>query len=329
MNTTILGTGSYLPKEVLTSEELGARLGVADGWIFDKTLIRERRVAAPHEASSDLATEAAQRALDDAGIDAADVDLIVLATSTPDQPLPATACLVQRNLGAAGAAAFDVAAVCTGFVYALSVANAMLAATPQYRVVLVIGVDTYSRILDYRDRRTACLFGDGAGAVVLGRTDGPRGILGGVLGADGSLADLVEIPGGGSRKPASADTVEQGDHFFKMRGREVRTAAGTAITGLIADILGAAGITMDDVNLVVPHQANGVMMREWSTKLGLAPEMMHMTVGTTGNTGAASVPIGLDDAARTGRLSTGDIVLTVAFGGGFTWGGLVLRWGGR
>ncbi|HEY7596987.1 MAG TPA: beta-ketoacyl-ACP synthase III [Actinophytocola sp.] len=328
MNTTILGTGSYLPKEVLTSEELDVRLGVDAGWIFDKTLIRERRVAAPHEASSDLATEAAQRALDAACVDAADVDLIVLATSTPDQPLPATACLVQRNLGATGAAAFDVGAVCTGFVYALSVADAMLAANPQYEAALVIGVDTYSRILDYTDRRTACLFGDGAGAVVLGRSAGTAGILGGVLGADGSLADLVQIPGGGSRKPASADTVEHGDHFFKMRGREVRTVTGAAISGLIDDVLKSAGVTMDDVDLVVPHQANGVMMREWSDKLGIGSDVMHMTVGTTGNTGAASVPICLDDAARADRLAAGDIVLLVAFGGGFTWGGHVLRWNG-
>lgn len=327
MNTTILGTGSYLPKEVLTSEELGARLGVAEDWIFDKTLIKERRVAAPYEASSDLATEAAKRALDAAGVDAADVDLIVLATSTPDQPLPATACLVQRDLGAAGAAAFDVAAVCTGFVYALTIADAMLTAGP-HRVALVIGVDTYSRILDYTDRRTACLFGDGAGAVVLGRADGEPGLLGGTLGADGSLAHLVEIPAGGSRKPPTAETVDAGEHFFTMRGREVRAVTGTAVAGLVADVLAAADTRMDDVDLIIPHQANGTMLREWSVTLGLAPELMHMTIGTTGNTGAASVPIGLDDAVRTGRLRVGDTALLVAFGGGFTWGGLVLRWTG-
>ena len=327
MNTTILGTGSYLPKEVLTSADLDVRLGVADGWTFDKTLIRERRVAAPHEASSDLATEAAKRALADAGVAVDEVDLIVLATSTPDQPIPATACLVQRNLSAVGAAAFDVAAVCTGFVYALVLANAMLVATPRYRTALVIGVDTYSRILDYSDRRTACLFGDGAGAVVLGR--GRRGILGSVLGADGSLAHIVDIPGGGSRRPTSPATIAEGDHYFKMQGREVRAVTSTLITGLITDTLDAAGVSLEDVDMVIPHQANGVMMREWSARLGLAPGAMHMTIGRTGNTGAASVPIALDDAARNGRLSEGDIALLVAFGGGFTWGGLVLRWMGE
>lgn len=330
MNTTILGTGSYLPKEVLSSADLEAHLGLAPGWIFERTLIRERRVAAPHEASSDLATEAAERALADAGTSIEDVDLIVLATATPDQPIPATACFVQRNLGATGAAAFDVAAVCTGFVYALVLADAMLAATPRYRTVLVIGVDTYSRILDYTDRRTACLFGDGAGAVVLGQ-DGSsdHGILGNVLGADGSLSHLVEIPGGGSRRPASEETVAHGDHYFTMLGREVRKVTGAAVVGLVNDTLDAAGIALEDVDLVIPHQANGVMMREWSAKLGLDPDLMHMTVGTTGNTGAASIPIGLDDAARTGRLSAGDIALLVAFGGGLTWGGVAMRWGTR
>lgn len=325
MYTTILGTGSYLPKEVLTSSELDARLGVADGWIFEKTLIRERRVAAPYEASSDLATEAAARALDDAGVTAADVDLIVLATSTPDQLIPATACFVQRDLGATGAAAFDVSAVCTGFVYAMVLADAMLTAVPHYGTALVIGVDTYSRVLDYTDRRTACLFGDGAGAIVLGRGE-ERAILGSVLGADGSLAHLIEIPGGGSRRPPSADMIEERDHYFRMLGREVRAVTGASVKCLVASTLEEAGLRLEDVALVIPHQANGIMLREWSATLGLAPEQMYMTIGTTGNTGAASVPIGLDDAVRTGRLKDGDIAVLFAFGGGLTWGGLALRW---
>lgn len=326
MNTAILGTGSYLPDPVLTSAELGERLGVGTDWIEARTGIRERRTAAPDQATSDLATEASRRALAAAGIPAADVDLIVLATSTPDQPLPATACLLQANLGAWRAAAFDVDAVCTGFVYALVVARAMLLADPTRQTALVVGADTYSRVLDYADRRTCVLFGDGAGAVVLRRTDADRGLLASTLASDGSLAHLVEIPAGGSRRPATERTVRAGGHHFAMAGGDVRRLAATVVPKLVVELLDAAGLALPDVDLVVPHQANGAMLADWGETLGLPPDLMHRTVERYGNTGAASVPVTLDDAVRAGRLDDNAVVLLVAFGGGMTWGGVALRW---
>ena len=314
MNTAILGTGSYLPDPVLTSAELGERLGVGEDWIEMRTGIRERRTAPPEQATSDLATEAARRALVAAGLPAGDLDLIVLATSTPDQPLPATACLLQANLGASRAAAFDVDAVCTGFVYALVVARAMLLADPTRRTALVVGADTYSRVLDYADRRTCVLFGDGAGAVVLAKTGADRGVLASTLASDGTLADLVRIAAGGSRKPASTQTVQAGEHHFAMRGGDVRRLAAAVVPKLVAELLDAAGLALPDVDLIVPHQANGAMMTDWADTLGLPPGLLHRTVERYGNTGAASVPVTLDDAVRCGRLGDGTVVLLVAFG---------------
>jgi acetoacetyl-CoA synthase len=328
MSTTIVGTGSYLPSAVLTSDELGARLGVDGNWIMGKTGIRERRVAAPDEATSDLATHAAQRALDDAGIPADDIDLIVLATSTPDQPMPASACLVQAKLGAAHAAAFDVDAVCTGFVYALVTAHSLLMSDPARRTALVIGADTYSRVLDYTDRPTAVLFGDGAGAVVLAKTDG-EGLLATVLASDGTMADLVQIPAGGSRAPTSTATLRSGGHYFTRQGGEVRRLAGKVLPQLVTDLLAAANLELSDVDLIVPHQANGVMLAEWANSLRLPPGAMHLTVERYGNTGAGSVPITLDDAVRQGRVPDLATMLLVAFGGGMTWGGVALRWDAR
>jgi 3-oxoacyl-[acyl-carrier-protein] synthase-3 len=326
VNTTILGTGSYLPASVLSSSELGNRLGVGEQWIVDKTGIRERRVAAPEEATSDLATRAAARALDAAGLAAGDIDLIVLATSTPDQPMPATACQVQANLGATRAAAFDIDAVCSGFVYALAVAHALLLAGPGRSTALVIGADTYSRILDYTDRRTAVLFGDGAGAVVLGKTTGRTGMLASTLSSDGTSADLVQIPAGGSRTPPTRQTVDAGEHYFAMRGGEVRRLAAKILPTVIADLLDSTALSLSDIDLIVPHQANGVMLADLASALDLGPGTLHLTVDRYGNTGAASVPITLDDAVRTGLIEPEATLLLVAFGGGMTWGGIALQW---
>lgn len=326
MSTAILGTGSYLPEAVLTSADLGQRLGVGRQWIVDKTRIMERRVAAADEATSDLATRAAQEALTAAGLTAADLDLIVVATSTPDYPIPSTACIVQGNLGAARAAAFDVDAVCTGFVYALVSTHAMLVADALPRTALVIGADTYSRILDYEDPKTCILFGDGAGAVVMGKVPDGRGLMASTLGADGTTSHYVRIPGGGSRRPATSDTVAGRDHYFKMLGREVRALAGEIMPEIVRELLKSAELDLDAVNLVVPHQANGTMLEDLADVLGLAPGVMHLTIQRYGNTGAASVPITLDDAVRTGRLNRDDILFLVAFGGGMTWGGAALRW---
>lgn len=328
MTTAILGTGSYLPQRVLTSAELGESLGVGEQWILDKTGIRERRVAAADEATSDMAAQAANRALRAACVDPTDVDLLIVATSTPDQPMPATACEVQGKIGATHAAAFDVDAVCSGFVFALVTAHSMLLADPEARTALVIGADTYSRILDYNDRRTSVLFGDGAGAVVLGKSTNGQGILATMLGSDGTLSELVQIPGGGSRKPPSPATIEAGEHYFAMRGREVRDLAGRVLPTVVTQVLKGCGLELSDVDLIVPHQANGVMLTELANTLELRPGQMHLTVARYGNTGAASVPITLDDAVRTGRVQENNGVLLVAFGGGMTWGGAALRWAG-
>lgn len=326
VTTEIRGTGSYVPNRVLTNSELAVGLGLDDGWIERKTRIRERRIAAPHEATSDLATQAARRALASAGVSAQDVDIIILATSTPDKPMPATACAVQTNLGAEHAAAFDVDAVCTGFVYALSVADAMLITDPSATTALVIGADTYSRILNYQDRGTAVLFGDGAGAVVLGKRCDGRGIRTRTLGADGSFADLVQIPAGGSRTPPTRLSIDDGLHYFVMRGREVRDLTMKILPKLLSDLMTGARLDLSEIDLIIPHQANGVMLLEWARGLGVVPEIMHTTVERYGNTGAASIPITLDDAVQAKRIAYDDNVVFVAIGGGVTWGGVALTW---
>lgn len=326
MNTAILGTGSYLPEKVLTSAELGDRLGVGEQWILDKTGIKERRVAAPHQVTSDLGAAAAQQALKAAGIDVADVDLLILSTSTPDQPVPATACNVQDKIGASRAAAFDVSAGCTGSLHAIAVADALLAADPTRTTALVVGVGLYSRFLNYTDRKTCVLFGDGAGALVLAKTTDDAGILTVRLASDGSLADVAQIPAGGSRLPASVETVTAGQHYATIRGGDIRRSVSKLLPELVADLLRSSGLALADVDLVVPHQANGVMLDEWVKILGITPELVHRTVGRYGNTGAASIPITLDDAVGSGRLSDGDHLLLLGVGAGVTWGGLTVKW---
>ncbi|MFD4252444.1 3-oxoacyl-ACP synthase III family protein [Amycolatopsis thermoflava] len=327
MGVGIIGTGSYLPDIVLSNDELGDRLGVQPDWIMQKTAIRERRVAAADEATSDLATVAVQKALESAQVPAGEVDIIVLATSTPDQPMPATACLVQAKLSAHRAAAFDVDAVCTGFIYGLVVARGMLLADPRARTALVIGADTYSRILNYEDRRTAVLFGDGAGAVVLSKTEGATGISVATLGSDGRHADYVQIPAGGSRRPPSPSSIAAGEHYFAMRGGDVRRLANEVFPNVVKELVAADGTDLQNLDLIVPHQANGVMLADWERELGVVAGVMHRTVERYGNTGAASVPVTLDDAVCSDLLHDGSRVLLVAFGGGMTWGGVALTWG--
>lgn len=326
MNTTIVGTGSYLPEKVLTSAELGDRLGVGEEWIISKTGIEERRVAAMDEITSDLAAKAAEKALRHANISAEDVDVIVVATATKDQPIPATASVVQAKIGASRSAAFDIDAACTGFLYALVVANSMLLANPNSHAAVVIGSEIYSRFIDYEDRRTCVLLGDGAGAVVLAKASDGSGLLSSKLVSEGSQADLVEICAGGSRRPASHESVDTKGHFLTMRGREVRRLAAKVIPELIGDLLVAAQLDISDIRLIVPHQANGVMLAEWAQAMNLTPGQLHTTFRRFGNTGAASVPITLDDGVRSGHIQPNDPVLLVAFGGGMTWGGVTLRW---
>lgn len=318
--SVLLGTGSALPRQAVTNAELAARVDTSDEWIVERTGISTRYVAAPDETTSSLATAAARRALEAAGVDARSIDLIVLATATPDQTFPATATIVQSNLGCNGGIAFDVAAVCSGFLYAVGVADSMLRSGMASRA-LVIGSETFSRILDWEDRTTCVLFGDGAGAVVLEaqEQDGeaPRGILATRLHADGAHNQLLYVDGG----PSTTGTVGK----LRMKGREVFRHAVVNLSEVLKEVLAEAGLTTADIDWLVPHQANARILDATARKLNLPVEKVVMTVGQHANTSAASVPLALDQAVRDGRIKQGDLVMLEAMGGGFTWGASLLR----
>jgi 3-oxoacyl-[acyl-carrier-protein] synthase-3 len=327
MAVGILGTGSYLPDEVVTNADLAQRVPDAEpDWISRKTMIQARRFAAPEQAASDLAAIAARAALRDAGVHPADLDFLIVSTSTPDMPQPPTSTLVQRAIGAERAACFDINVVCSGFVFALSVAESLIAVNPEARI-LVVASDVYSRILDFTDRRTAVLFGDGAGAVVVGAVPDGYGIIDRELVSRGDAADLIHVPAGGSRLPASPHTVAQGQHFFHMNGRGVRDFVGTGVPPTLNMLLKRAGVVPEDVQHFVPHQANGVMLRELVVDAHLENAVTHLTLDRYGNVGSASVPVTLDEAARSGALHDGDLVLLAGFGGGMSVGAALLRWG--
>jgi 3-oxoacyl-(acyl-carrier-protein) synthase III len=321
----IIGTGSYLPERVVHNEEVARHAGVDAEWIERKTGIRQRRRADPREATSDLAAAAAERALLGAGLSANDLDLIVVATSTPDHPQPATASIVQHLIGATRAAAVDVNAVCTGFVYAVAMAQGLLRERAGGRA-LVIGADIYSRILDVGDRRTAVLFGDGAGAVIVGEVPVGGGIITTRLRSYGDHHELIKVPAGGSRLPASVSTVRDAGHYFRMNGRGVRDFVSEHVPAAVADAVRASGLSTGDVDHVVAHQANGVLLADLARDLGLPRAKLHLTVDRFGNTGAASVPITLDAAHRDGAIEPGDVVLMAAFGGGMNLGVSLCRW---
>jgi acetoacetyl-CoA synthase len=322
----ILGTGSYFPDQVVSNEEIARRAGVTDEWIVRKTGIRERRRAAPGEATSDLAAAAARRALSHAGIEPEQVRYVVIATSTPDHPQPATASIVQHLLGARNAAAFDLNAVCTGFVFALATADRLLRADDDPGYAVVIGADIYSRILDYSDRRTAVLFGDGAGAAVLGPVPPGHGMLGCHLLSRGDQHHLISVPAGGSRLPATPRTVAQGSHYFRMDGRGVRGFVHDQLPIAVDDLLRRSGMAATDIDHLVPHQANGVMIAEVWPALSLPRAQLHLTVERYGNTGAASIPTTLDLSCRAGLLGPSDLTVLAGFGGGMTVGLALLRW---
>lgn len=324
MAVAILGTGAYVPERVVSNDEAGAGAAVDDAWIAGKTAIRERRWAAAGQATSDLATAAARRALESAGVSAAQLSAIVVATSTPDRPQPPTAAYVQRDLGAHDAAAFDLNAVCSGFVFALATVEAMLARSGGH--ALVIGADVYSRILNPADRRTVVLFGDGAGAVVLGPATRGAGIRQCALHTYGELAELIRVPAGGSREPGSPRTLAEGLHYFAMDARGVRGFVSGRLPGLIKQFMHDAAVSPDDVRHVVPHQANGVLLDEVVAELDLPRATVHQTVTRYANTGAASIPITLDAAARTGELHPGDPILLAGFGGGMAAGFALVDW---
>jgi 3-oxoacyl-[acyl-carrier-protein] synthase-3 len=324
MKAKIIGTGSYVPTRVLTNTELERMVATSDAWVVDRTGIRERRIAAPDEACSDLATIAAQRALEAAGISASELDMILLATCTGDSPLPSTACRVQFRLGATRAAACDLSAACTGFVYALSVGEAYIRSG--LRHVLVIGSEVMSMLMDWTDRTTCVLFGDGAGAVVLAPSDDESGILSSHLHSDGNLWDLICVPGGGSRTPPSDKMVAEGLQFMKMKGNETFKVAVKSLEDVAREALEANNLKVEDVALFVPHQANARIIKAVATRLGLPMEKVAMNLDRYGNTSAASIPLALDEAVRAGRVQRGDIVLLEAFGGGLTWASAVIRW---
>jgi 3-oxoacyl-[acyl-carrier-protein] synthase-3 len=314
----IAGTGSYLPEKVVTNRDLEKTLDTSDEWIQTRTGIRQRHVAADEEATSDLALRASVKALEAAGIAAADVDLIVVATTTPDMVFPGTACILQSKLGIKGCPAFDVQAVCSGFIYALATADQFVR-TGQYRHALVVGAEIYSRILDWKDRGTCVLFGDGAGAVVLRRSAEP-GILGAKLHADGSHAKLLCVPG------TVAGGQVAGRPLVHMDGGAVFKFAVTVLDEVVGEILADTGIAISQVDWLVPHQANIRIIQATAKRLGLDMKHVVLTVDRHANTSAASIPLALDEAVRDGRIRPGQHVLMEAIGGGFTWGAVLVKW---
>jgi 3-oxoacyl-[acyl-carrier-protein] synthase-3 len=322
IRTRFIGTGSYLPARVLSNAELATQVDTSDAWIIERTGIRQRHIVAAGEYTSDLATAAARQALDSAGLSANDIDLIIVATATPDQTFPACATVVQHKLGMTQGVAFDIAAVCSGFLYALTVADAMLT-SGAHRTALVIGAETFSHLLDWEDRTTCVLFGDGAGAVVLRAEAGTgtaadRGILATRLHSDGRYNDLLYVDGG----PGSTGTTGK----LRMKGKEVFRHAVTNLASVMAETLDAAGLDAADVAWVVPHQANLRILEATAKKLGLPLSRVVITVDAHANTSAASVPLALDTAVRDGRIQPGDLLLLEAMGGGFTWGAAAVRW---
>jgi 3-oxoacyl-[acyl-carrier-protein] synthase-3 len=321
----IIGTGSCVPDKVLTNSDLEKFLDTTDEWIVSRTGIRERHIASEGEYTSDLATRAAERALAMAGVRGEEIDLVVVGTITGDFPWPATACLVQKNLRATGAAAFDVSAACSGFVYALDAAVRRIE-TGVSKKALVIGAEVLSRAVDWEDRNTCILFGDGAGAVVLEGQEGEHGVLSTHLHADGSYWELLYQPGFGSRFPASEAGIKERLPFLKMQGNEVFKVAVRSLSEVAQEALAANGMTTADIDLFIPHQANRRILEATAKRLGLGDEQVYINVDRFGNTSGASIPLALDEANRAGRVKDGDIVLLDAFGGGFTWASALLRW---
>ena len=319
IGSRLLGTGSALPKHVVSNAELAEQIDTSDEWIVERTGIRQRYIAGEDETTASLAIAASKAALDDAGLTPADIDLIVLATATPDNTFPATATKVQHALGCNGGVAFDVAAVCSGFLYAMTTADSLLRTGTGTRA-LVIGAETFSRILDWSDRTTCVLFGDGAGAVVLespGLSEGNSGVLASRLHADGAQHDLLYVDGG----PSTTQTVGH----LRMRGREVFRHAVVNLAQVLGEVIEAAGVSASDLDWIVPHQANARILDATAKKLGIPPEKIVVTVDQHANTSAASVPLALDLARRDGRIKSGDLVMLEAMGGGFTWGACLLR----
>jgi len=323
--STIAGIGHYLPERVLTNAELERLVNTSDEWIVSRTGIRERRIAAPEQASSDLGLEAAREAMADAGVTAQDLDLIIVGTATPDMLFPATACVLQDRLGAKRAGAFDLSAACSSFVYGVAVAHGYVSAGLA-ETVLVVGAETLSKITNYKDRSTCVLFGDSAGAAVIRPAEAGQGFLSFYLGADGAGGSLIAVPAGGSRLPASYETVEREQHYMQMNGREVYKFAVRVIPRAIEEAVRRAGLHLEEVDWFVPHQANVRIIDAAAERLGQPREKFYVNVERFGNTSSASVPVALYEAVRSGRIRPGHLAVLVAFGGGLTWASCAIRW---
>lgn len=321
----IIGTGSYVPDNIVTNKDLERIVDTTDEWIVTRTGIRERRIADENTATSDMASIAAKRAIERAGISPEDIDLIILATVTPDSNVPSTACLVQHRIGATKAAAFDLNAACSGFIYGLVTADQFIE-SGIYKNILVIGAECLSKFTDWSDRNTCILFGDGAGAAVVGRVEEGYGLLSQYLGADGSGGELLKVEAGGSRRPASVETVENKLHYFYMDGSEVFKFAVRIMTSASDEVVKLAGLTHEDVDFLVPHQANIRIIEAARKRLKLDQDKVYVNLDRYGNMSAASVPVALDEALRAGIIKKDDNVLLVGFGGGLTWASALMKW---
>ena len=326
MNTKagIVGVGSYVPKNIISNFDLEKIMDTSDEWIKTRTGIRERRIVDENEATSDLATKAALNAIKDANLTPEDIDLIIVATITPDMIFPSTACLVQANIKATKAACFDLEAACSGFIYGITVAKQFIE-SDTYKHVLVIGAEALSRILDYEDRSTAILFGDGAGAVVMGPVS-EGGVLSTSLGSDGNGKDYLNIPAGGSKTPASEDSIKNRLHFIKMAGNDVFKFAVRIMQDASVECIESANLEIQDIDYLIPHQANIRIIEASAKRLKLSMNKVYVNLDKYGNMSAASIPVALDEAYREGKIKKGDNIVLVGFGGGLTWGASVVRW---
>ncbi len=325
IHARITGTGSYAPKKIITNQDLEKLVDTSDEWITERTGIKERRIAEKGQSTSDLAYEAAHKALKAAKLSPQELDLILMATTTPDMLMPNLGCVVQDKLGAKKAAAFDIYAACSGFLYGLSVANAFIKAEV-YNNILLVGAESLSRFVDWEDRTTCVLFGDGAGAVVLQRHAGKRGVLSTHLHSDGAFGNLLNIPGGGASHPATHDTVRKRMHYVKMKGNETFKIAVRALEGAVQEALEHNKVKPEEIDFLVPHQANLRIIQAMAQRLNMPMEKVVLTIHKYGNTSAASIPMALDEAVRDGRIKENHLLLFEAFGGGLTWASALVRW---
>ncbi len=325
IHARITGTGSFAPKKIITNQDLEKLVDTNDAWITERTGIKERRIAEKGQTTSDLAYEAGKKALKAAGIGALDLDLILVATMTPDTILPSMGCVLQEKLGAKKAAAFDIAAACSGFIYGMSIADAFIK-SGAYKNILLVGAEILSRFTDWEDRTTCILFGDGAGAVVIQRHAGKRGILSTHLHSDGSFGDLLHVPAGGASHPPSHETIRKRMHFIRMKGNETFKAAVRALEGVAQEALEHNKVKPEDIDFLIPHQANLRIIQAMAQRLNMPMEKVVLTLPKYGNTSAASIPMALDEAVRDGRIRENHLLLFEAFGGGLTWASALVRW---